>query len=299
MSVVVELSAVIVAFHAGRPQVLTVERDGRAALPSGAFDPSMDRTLDRAMRRWGQELTGVRLGFAEQLYTFGDIDRDAAAAKLGERRLSIAYLAFVPDSSASHRDAEAAEWHDIYELLPWEDRRAGSESAGGNAIRSAIDLFCSNGADEAESARRLERADMCWSTAGAPWDPVRSLERYELLFEAGFLAEAGGVPMALDHRRVLASALGRMRGKLTYRPVVFELLPATFTLSALQQVVEALIGVALHKQNFRRLVENARLVEGTGVRSANTGGRPAELFHFRREVLRERSASGMNLPGRR
>ena len=76
-------------------------------------------------------------------------------------------------------------------------------------------------------------------------------------------------------------------------------MPPTFTLSALQHVVEALVGVTLHKQNFRRLVENAGLVEGTGSRSDYTGGRPAELFRFRREVLRERPAPGMHLPGRR
>ena len=70
--------------------------------------------------------------------------------------------------------------------------------------------------------------------------------------------------MALDHRRILATALGRVRGKLKYRPVVFELLPPTFTLSRLQRVVEALAGVRLHKQNFRRLVERGGLVEGTG-----------------------------------
>jgi hypothetical protein len=137
---------------------------------------------------------------------------------------------------------------------------------------------------------------------------VRSLERHELLYEAGLLAEAHprgrggallGAPAALDHRRILASALGRVRGKLTYRPVVFELLPPTFTLSQLQHVVEALAGVRLHKQNFRRLVEGAGLVEGTGARDEGTGGRPAELFRFRREVLRERPTPGMNLPGRR
>ena len=93
-----------------------------------------------------------------------------------------------------------------------------------------------------------------------------------------------GAAMALDHRRILATALGRLRGKIKYRPVVFELLPPTFTLLQLQQVVEALAGVRLHKQNFRRLVENAGLVEGTGRQDAQTGGRPAELFVFRREV---------------
>jgi hypothetical protein len=104
--------------------------------------------------------------------------------------------------------------------------------------------------------------------------------------------------MALDHRRILATALGRLRGKLRYRPVIFELVAPTFTLLQLQRVVEALSGVRLHKQNFRRLVERGGLVEGTG-KMAHTGGRPAELFTFRREVLRERPAPGVGLPGTR
>jgi hypothetical protein len=103
--------------------------------------------------------------------------------------------------------------------------------------------------------------------------------------------------MALDHRRILATALGRLRGKIKYRPVVFELLSPTFTLLQLQRVVEALAGVRLHKQNFRRLVEKGGLVEGTGQLDPKTGGRPAELFCFRREVLRERPAPGIGLPG--
>jgi hypothetical protein len=78
--------------------------------------------------------------------------------------------------------------------------------------------------------------------------------------------------------------------------VVFELLPREFTLRRLQQLVEALAGVRLHKQNFRRLVEHGRLVEGTGRLEARTRGRPAELFRFREEVLRERSRAGVALP---
>ncbi len=104
--------------------------------------------------------------------------------------------------------------------------------------------------------------------------------------------------MALDHRRILASALGRLRGKLKYRPVVFELLPETFTLLQLQRVVEALAGVRLHKQNLRRLVEAGGLVDGTGLMESQTGGRPAELFRFRRDVLHERPAPGVSYPSR-
>ncbi len=148
---------------------------------------------------------------------------------------------------------------------------------------------------------------MVFGLQGAPWDPERTLERYELLWEAGLVTEsapseterhsASGLPMALDHRRILATALGRLRGKIRYRPVIFELLPSTFTLSSLQRVVEALAGNRLHKQNFRRLVESAGLVEGTGQLDHSTGGRPAELFRFRHEVFRERPAPGVYFPG--
>jgi hypothetical protein len=101
-----------------------------------------------------------------------------------------------------------------------------------------------------------------------------------------------GEHMALDHRRVAATALSRLRGKLTYRPLVFDLMPETFTLSHLQRTVEALAGQKQHTQNFRRLVERGGLVEGTG-RHVNTGGRPAELFRFRQSVLVERPRVGL------
>ena len=131
----------------------------------------------------------------------------------------------------------------------------------------------------------------------------------DLLYEAGLVAEAArdlgrsaiaadgaaGAAMASDHRRILATAIGRLRGKIKYRPVVFELMMPAFTLLQLQRTVEALSGVRLHKQNFRRLVEQQGLVEETGQISAATGGRPARLVRFRREVLLERPAPGLRL----
>jgi hypothetical protein len=89
-----------------------------------------------------------------------------------------------------------------------------------------------------------------------------------------------------------------LRAKLKYRPVVFELMTPEFTLTELQRTVEAISGRHLHKQNFRRLVETAALVEPTGDMSTATGGRPAALFRFRREVLAERPAAGLRLGGR-
>ena len=104
--------------------------------------------------------------------------------------------------------------------------------------------------------------------------------------------------MLHDHRRILATALGRLRGKLRYRPVVFELLPPAFTLSELQRVVESLTGQCLHAANFRRLLDGSGLVEDTG-KFAPTGGRPARRYRFRREVLKERRAPGLGLARRR
>ena len=120
------------------------------------------------------------------------------------------------------------------------------------------------------------------------------LDRYELLYEAGLIEEARrdgrpaalarksipnlGVSMRFDHRRILATAIARLRAKLKYRPVVFELLPPEFTLTELQRTVEAISGRHLHKQNFRRLVEAGALVEPTGVMSTQTGGRPPRCF---------------------
>ena len=102
--------------------------------------------------------------------------------------------------------------------------------------------------------------------------------------------------MLSDHRRILATALGRLRGKLKYRPVVFELTPPSFTLSELQRTVEAVAGVKLHKQNFRRMLDRTGLVQGLGRFDVETGGRPAELFRFRREQLQNRAALGLSLP---
>jgi len=160
---------------------------------------------------------------------------------------------------------------------------------------------------------RRERLRLCFGPGGSAWDEERVLDRYELLYEAGLIEEARrdgreaalarhplpvlGQPMRFDHRRILATAIARLRAKLKYRPVVFELMPQEFTLTELQRTVEAISGRHLHKQNFRRLVETAALVEPTGDVLTATGGRPAALFRFRREVLAERS-SGLRLGGR-
>jgi hypothetical protein len=316
--IVVGLSAVIVAVTEDQPRVLTVQRAGHAlatgalgedaagphsgepwsALPFGPLDPGGDRTLELGLRGWVRQQTGLDLGYVEQLYTFGDRDRAARAVPGASRILSVAYLALVREGRVA--GAGEAAWRDVYEFLPWEDWRAGRPAAILGRIARGLSVWVGAAGDAAGRAQRRERADITFGLRGAAWDADRVLDRYELLYEASLLhPEPLGKPMALDHRRILATALGRLRGKIRYRPVVFELLPATFTLLQLQRTVEALAGMRLHKQNFRRLVENAGLVEGTGLIESRTGGRPAELFRFRREVLRERLAPGVGRTGRR
>jgi hypothetical protein len=314
-SIAVGLNAVIGAVTDDEPRLLTVERssDGEAgvgahepALPFGPLDPSGHRTLELGLRAWVREQTGLDLGYVEQLYTFADRHRDPRERRGGPRVVSIAYLALVREGRVA--GAGRARWRGFYEFLPWEDGRAGRPALVEAVIAPALARWAAEPKEpEARRARR-ERADITFGLRGAAFDAVRVLERYELLFETGLVEESWrdgtarraaaepprvGEPMALDHRRLLATALGRLRGKLKYRPVVFELLPTTFTLLRLQRVVEALAGAPLHKQNFRRLVETAGLVEGTGLLEQRSVGRPAELFRFRREVLRERRAPGV------
>ncbi|MBM3694811.1 MAG: hypothetical protein FJW79_02595 [Actinobacteria bacterium] len=297
--VVLGLSAVIVAVTAEQPRLLTVPGE-RPALPSGRLDPDGDRTLERALRRWVREQTHIELGYVEQLYSLGDRGR---GPRMEERLVTVAYLALVREGPVPA--ASGAQWLDFYSFLPWEDFREGPPPALAEAIIPALDGWTAGGPPKDRHARR-ERVQIMFGRHGSPWDVERVLERYELLYEAGLIPEAGvaggpvpGDPMDLDHRRIAAQALGRLRGKLRYRPVVFELLPSAFTLGRLQQVVEALSGVRLHSQNFRRLLAAGGLVEPTGEMDPSTGGRPAAVHRFRREVLAERPAPGVGLPGLR
>ena len=102
--------------------------------------------------------------------------------------------------------------------------------------------------------------------------------------------------MILDHRRILATGIARLRAKIKYHPVVFELMPNTFTLLQLQRCVEALAGRLVHKPNFRRLIEQQELIEETGETSQDTGGRPAKAYRFRAAVREERSVAGTKVP---
>lgn len=287
----IELNAVIVAVADNAPQILI---DPRLEIPSGPFETG-HRTLEQGLRDWAKTKGGLPLGYVEQLYTFADSDRTTGT----QRIVSIGYLALVRHAPTPND----TEWSPWYRHFPWEDHRKGVPEIITKTIMPGLNKWKTAGNDAAAKRNRAARIDVAFPKDMKHWNEELVLQRYELLWEAGLVEEAKaknaaslGTSLAHDHRRILATAIARLRAKIKYRPVVFELLPDSFTLLQLQTTVEALAGLCLHKQNFRRLIEGQGLVEETGAMTSGTSGRPAKLFAFRREVLAERAVGGTKLP---
>lgn len=305
-TITIGLNAVLTALETTQPLVLCVEREGIWGLPFGAFDPVRHRTFELGLRDFVDRQTAIPLGYVEQLYTFGDMGRreaPRATADHGERIVSVGYLGLAPEAAATPM-ADTA-WHGWYRYFPWEDWRAGEPAAFSDYIRPVMREWI--GDDEERRARA--RAAFGFEDTG--WEEERVLDRYELMYEAGLVGEAvrdgrsnalpnpptefSGSVMLSDHRRILATAMGRLRGKLRYRPVIFQMMNDSFTLTELQIAVEAILGFEIHKQNFRRSVEGAGLVSKTDDVTAGTGGRPAALYQAS-DLAMTRHAPGLTLP---
>lgn len=320
-AVEVGLSAAIITVRDDEPAVLTVRgtpdlrkpKDVRLpnpSLPYGPFTPRDHVTLESCLRSWVRDQTGLRLNYVEQLYTFADRGRHD---DINGNLVSVGYVALVRPSEADE-ETDATTWRSWYDFFPWEDWRSGKPEILSETIEPLLLEWAQRGGSDAGSARtesRMDRLHIAFGMDGGSWDEEKVLERFELLYEAGLVEEAYqdgrdaahdwdmrpplGQALRFDHRRILATSIGRVRAKIKYRPVVFELMPDEFTLFELQKTVEAILGPHLHKQNFRRLVESAGLVETTGEVRVKTGGRPARLYQFRKKVLLERPAPGVRV----
>jgi hypothetical protein len=266
-------------------------------LPSGPFEVG-HRSLQSGLRAWVERQTGHPLGYVEQLYTFADSDRHVAAD--GARAISISYLGLMREERAA---VSVASWRPWYDYFPWEDHRAGAPPIIAEAIAPGLMRWIEMGG---ETARRT-RAAFAFGLDGRRWNEDLVLQRYELLYEAGLIEEARrrsgdrdgaplGKPMIGDHRRILATGIARVRAKIKYNPVVFELMPPIFTLLQLQRCVEGIAGLNVHKPNFRRLIEQQQLVEETGETVFGVSGRPAKAYRFRAAVREERAIAGTKLP---
>jgi hypothetical protein len=308
------LSAAILAVRADEPVVAVVstEGSGDSALPCGPFSPREHATLEAGLRFWVKQHTGIELGYLQQLGAMGS---DAAGDEepADPPMLSISYLALVgPDQCNA---SNSMIWRSWYDYFPWEDWRQGKPRCLNAEIEPGLKAWAddaTNGGAQ-DRGRRLRISFGCDHTFACDrlaWDEEKVLERYALLSEAGVIGGAAtsdghpGSAMRLprlsqatlgNHGQVLASAIAELRRSVKYRPIVFELMPEVFTLFELQKTVEAVLGPHLHKQNFRRLVEGCGLVEPTGEFRFRTGGRPAQLFRFRRDVMLERPTPGVRV----
>ena len=255
------------------------------ALPFGPLDPAGHRTLELGLRAWVREQTGPRARLRRAaLHVRRPPPRPARAggrAAHGLDRLpgprargpggrggagALAGLLRVPALGGRPRGAAGA---------PREgDRpRARALGGGGEGRRDAAGPS-REGRHHVRPARGgLRPRARCWSATscstrrGSSARPGATGRR-----PPGAPVPPLGEPMALDHRRLLATALGRLRGKLKYRPVVFELLPATFTLLRLQRVVEALAGAPAPQAELPAPRREGRPRGGHGRRRAGDRG---------------------------
>lgn len=88
-------------------------------------------------------------------------------------------------------------------------------------------------------------------------------------------------PLAFDHDLILATGLERLRSKLEYTTLAFQLLPEVFSILELKHIYELILGEALDKGNFYRKIKDANVLEDTGMRREGRG-RPTTLYRFRR-----------------
>ena len=119
-----------------------------------------------------------------------------------------------------------------------------------------------------------------WACLQVPWSGERGGEVQAVDDEGIALA------LAFDHAEILGLVVKRLRGKLDYAPIGFELLPRDFTLRQLQDIHQTISGRRLNKDSFRRRMLASERIVPTGKREADVGHRPAELYRFRRRAAR-------------
>ena len=306
----VELAACLLSVEGDEPVVLVDEgTTNEARFPSVAFDPGAHKCLDLGVRDWLHENTGIELGRLEQVHT---ARRNGVGSGIGDpcSALSIGFLGLIPPQQRS--TVTRGTWRRALDFMPWEDRRRRGGLAGHERVGQYLlsRLQSSTLAGEQALERQSRRIRTAFGLDSTPWDETATLERVGLvhklppsLNETGSAAYAEGMSvealapsrMVPDHLQILAAALGRLRARLRVRPIAMDLVPPVFTLLDLQRSAEAILGPSLHKQNFRRYVEGAGVIEATGTMRQQTGGRPAQLFRFRREGMSERRLASRRL----
>ena len=217
----IAVDVALFTIQGGTLKLLLVKRQqapyrGAWALPGGLVDE--DESVDTAALRELQEETNISNIYLEQLYTFGEPNRDPRG-----RVITVAY----------------------YALVNWQQFQL-------------------------KARQRVSEAN---------WFPVRRLPE-----------------LAFDHRRIVDYALERLRNKINYTTVGFQLLPRAFTLTELQSSYEIILGRRLDKRNFRRKMLQLGILKDTSEFKANGRQRPARLYTFTEPKVIKLQEKGIIVP---
>ena len=204
----VDLLGVIVAVTDRVPRILVVEHGDEFALPNGPFVPDDHMSLEDGFRQIMEAQAGLDLYYVEQLYTFGNRYRSADEVSNGSRLLSVAYVALTREEPVA---SPGTRWADWYEFLPWEDWRDGRPDRLDSLIAPRLAAWRQKTRAQEKQRNREERINVTFGTPGAAeLDAVLTLERLELLYDAGILAEAGPRP-ACNRRQGAATGCCQYR----------------------------------------------------------------------------------------
>lgn len=309
VKIIIDLNAVILSLNMDRHDSLTVLTisDIKNLLPWGPYHPQEHKTMELGLRHWVKDQTELDLNYVEQLYTFGDSGRFSYGDP-NRHIVTTGYLACIqPDLRLKQ---SFGQWSGIYQHFPWEDFRQGRPTILDDFILPRLYKW-------SEDEQTNQRIQSCFGADSDIWEEENILQRYEIMYEAGLVFEAirdasdemsadtyvsthdtqlpTGRYMQYDHRRILATALSRMRTKIKHRPVIFDLMPNAFTLFELQRSTEAILGYHLHKQNFRRFVERENLVTKTGEIRNQPSGRPAQLYEYNKDLIGTPNLQGLKI----
>ncbi|CAB1244479.1 Bifunctional NMN adenylyltransferase/Nudix hydrolase [Clostridiaceae bacterium BL-3] len=225
---------------------------GQWALPGGFV--SVDESIDEAANRELKTETNVEDIYMEQLYTWGDVKRDPRW-----RVVSCSYMALVDGSLFDIKagdDADDARWFDVkFEMF--EEKKTVLEKEF--VFEKSVKIIFSSEEDTLEAVVKITERRRGRSA---------SVKR-EIVNSRG---------IAFDHAKIIEYAIERLRNKIEYTDIVFNLMPERFTLSELQQVYEIILGRELLAAAFRRKI-SGKVIE-TNEFSKSAGHRPSKLYRF-------------------
>lgn len=225
---------------------------GQWALPGGFVH--IDENLDEAALRELKEETNIDNIYMEQLYTWGDVGRDART-----RVISTSYMSLVDSKTLNIKandDAEDAKWFTVSCKL-YQEQKTITEK--GYILQRLFQLTLSNDADNLSAIIKIVK-----TVEGK----VTKVERE--------IVESNGI--AFDHAKIIEYGIERLRNKIEYTDIAFNLMSELFTLTELQKVYEVILDTELLKANFRRKI--ADMVIETNEYKKDAGHRPSRLFRF-------------------